>query len=304
MYTGLRLSTQTFRADEQEYDHLPVAIEEINDTIGAPNILSVDSFSSIKDMYEYCARRGIHLVAPYKGTRGKPEREDIRLDEVDEHKIPRCPHCGGEGDILGPGLGHYWDENEEPRIRARCIQQGSDECRAHPIFSIACETEWRLLSGLPLTTQLYNAVAERHETFEMSFDADRDRHRLAGKDKSSILPRRGVPAQRLRAEIARLLDWFRASLWNGWIEGRHRVNQKEPVDLMGPHVNRHRQAKPGLGLNRLARIMGARRRRNLNFPYGPAAERLGLVPPRPAPPPEGGSGGDPPPDADAPADRG
>ena len=26
-FTGLRLSTQTFRADEQEYDHIPAAID-------------------------------------------------------------------------------------------------------------------------------------------------------------------------------------------------------------------------------------------------------------------------------------
>lgn len=105
-FTGLRLSTQTFRADEQEYDHIPVAIKEITDTLGAPpQVLSVDKFSSIKDMYEYCTRRGIYLVAPYKGTVHTPTAESIRSDEFDEQQIARCPNCGGESDITSPGLG-------------------------------------------------------------------------------------------------------------------------------------------------------------------------------------------------------
>lgn len=306
-FTGLRLSTQTFRADEQEYDHLPAAVDEITATIGAPSVISVDRFSSIRDAYEYCTRRGIYLVAPYKGTVQKPERQHMRTDAFDEHQIPRCPHCGGESDITSPGLGHYFAPNGEPRIRARCINRDSEECRRQATFSIACETEWRMLTGLPLTTQLWHAVSERHQTFEAVFNNDRDRHGFAGKDTTGMLSRRGVPAQRLRGEIARLLDWFRACLRNGWIEGWERTNAKEPVDLMQPHRDRRKRLKPGLGSGRLARVLAARRKRALNLPYGSVAERLGLVPapanadgPSEQPP----QGGQPPPDAAAPADRG
>ncbi len=299
-FTGLRLSTQVFRADEQEFDHIPAAIEEIRDTLGAPPlILSVDRFSSIKDMYEYCAWRGIYLVAHYKGSRQKPERKDLRCDSFDEHQIPRCPHCGGEGDILGEGLGHYWEpgpEPREPRVRARCRNLESDECRAHPIFSVPCAVDYRMMTGLPLTTQLWHAVAERHGTWESIFGNDRDRSGFAGKDTTGMLARRGVAPQRLRGEISRMLDWFRLCLRQGWIEGWERQNPHEAIDLMADQVNHRGVVKYGIGKGRLARVMGARRRRGLNLPYGSVAERLGLVAP-----PADVEAGEPPPDADAPA---
>ncbi len=297
-FTGLRLSTQVFRADEQEYDHIPVAIEEINDTLGRPpRVLSVDKFSSTKDMYEYCERRGIYLVGHYKGSQTKPDREHLRCDAFDEHQIPRCPHCGGESDILGTGLGHYWDsETEEPRIRGRCLNRDSDECRRDDTFSLPCMTEPRMLTGLPLTTQLWHAVAERHGTWEAIFGNDRDRSSFAGKDTTGMLSRRGVPAQRLRGEISRMLDWFRVCLRHGWIEGWENLNENEPIDLMADRVDRRGVTKYGIGKGRLARVMGARRIRGLNLPYGSVAERLGLVPPsvRASDVPDGG---EPPPDA-------
>jgi hypothetical protein len=301
-FTGLRLSGQTFRADEQEYDHIPAVIEEITDTLGvAPDIVSVDRFSSTRNMNEYCTRRGIYLVAPYKGVRQRPTREDMRCDLFDEHHVPRCPDCGGEADIISAGLGRYFDDNGEPRIRGRCITRDSDECRDRDTFSIACEEEWRMLTGLPLTTQLWHAVAERHGTFEAVFGNDRDRHGFAGKDQSGRLSRRGVPAQRLRGEISRMLDWFRICLRHGWIDGWENRNPNVPVDLMADRVDRRGRRRSGLGGNALASVLRDRRDRGLNLPYGSVAERLGLIPPTQPLPPEAG---EPPPDASAPADRG
>lgn len=246
MYTGLRLSTQTFRADEQEYDHLPAAVEEINETIGGLSVLSVDKFSATRDVYEYCGRRGIYLVAPYKGSVQKPKRQDIRMIEVDEHQIPRCPDCGGPGDVIGPSLGHYWDENEQPRIRARCINRDSDECAAHPIFSEASETEWRLLTGLPLTTQLYHAVRERHQTFESGFNADRRRNSFAGKGRQRALValgRPGAAAARRDLTDARLVPRLPAQRLDrrlGTAERRHTRRS----DGAASRTGRTRQARP------------------------------------------------------------
>jgi hypothetical protein len=303
-HTGLRLSTKPFRADEQEYDHFPAAIEELNDTLGPDTrVLSTDAFSSIKDMHEYCEWRGVYLVAPHRASRHKPHREDLRTDVVDEHQHPRCPHCGGDTDITSPGLGHYWapgPEPREPRIRGRCLERGAEECRRDDVFSVPCTAEPRLLTGLPLTLQLYHAVRERHQTWESVFGNDRDRHGFAGKDTSGRMSRRGIAPQRLRGEISRMLDWFKACLRNGWIEGWENRNPNQPIDLLADHPGRRGRIKHGLGLGRLARIMSARRARGLNLPYGPNAERLGLVPPS-APAAEAGQ---PPPDGDAPADRG
>lgn len=136
-------------------------------------------------------------------------------------------------------------------------------------------------------------MLERHETWESTFGNDRDRHGFAGKDTSAVLCRAGIATQRLRGEISRMLDWFRACLRNGWIEGWENRNTKQPIDLMEDHIGSRGRMRTGYGKRALARELRERRLRGLNLPYGPVAERLGLVPPpvpasddEPDPPPE------------------
>ena len=121
-----------------------------------------------------------------------------------------------------------------------------------------------MLIGLPRYSERYQAVRAAHKNRERSFIQRRRRFGVAGKDETGRLKRRGNGAQRLRAAIARFLEWLFICLRHGWI---------------GSHA--YRNAVVLLKRGGKAAAAGLIRRRfgvGLMLPYGPKAFRLGLAP--------------------------
>lgn len=86
---------------------------------------------------------------------------------------------------------------------------------------------------------------------------------------------RSLEAQRLRAQAARFLEWFRICLRFGWLAGHKAARAAEL------------RAKNGIGADSHQGLLFNRRKRRLDLPYGDAAVRCGLARagPPPAPPP-------------------
>jgi hypothetical protein len=261
------LAAEAIAADVQEYAAWPSVLEQITDLLGeAPYTVSFDGLSSISKVYEHNTRRGVATIAPAK-QRGKLTREETRKASFDEHGIPRCKHCGGEGDIDAPKLGLTFQKGE-PFLRFRCVLQLTDKCGETQ--RIACCEDWRLLTPLSRKTLLYHALRRDHRKMEKLFGHWRQRYRVFGKDRGGMLQKNGTSTQRLRAKASLVIEWLRINIRHGWLGDHAQVNP-----------NRVR-IDTGVGAKRLHNTLLGRRRRGLNLPYGPRAQHLGLAPPSPA----------------------
>lgn len=322
MYTKQIIAIVCFPANDQEYDHYPELMRRIRRALGRyPLAVSVDAFSSIESFFRWNTMRGIATIAPYKYGRGSKDREDLRTDLYDEHGIPRCQHCGGEGDQDSPGYGLYFDSAGEARIRFRCKtpQPGEPGCLTKN-QSILCSENWRLLVPLSRKTELYYALRKRHIFFEGTFRHWRQLYGGQGKEVMSRLARRGVPAQELRAQGALMMQWLRISLRNGWLarpDGSRwtTLNDSIPMQLSGVKRLPGGGILHGVGQGALDRVMAARHRRKIDVPHGATAIRKGYArppaviaassaeaedggaPTRPPPRLPRGNDGRPPPDA-------
>lgn len=187
------------------------------------------------------------------------KERDVRWDEYGD---PRCKHCGGPVIRVGNGLGFVFDHGE-PVIRFKCHLGHTDECRKQT-QQIACSENWRMLIGLPRHSERYMAVRAAHKNLERTFAQRRRRFAVSGKDETGRLKRRGNGAQRLRAAIARFLEWLYICLRHGWI---------------GSHAHRNAVVLLQRGGKAAAEILIRRRFGfGLMLPYGPRAFRLGLAP--------------------------
>ena len=83
-----------------------------------------------------------------------------------------------------------------------------------------------------------------------------------------------MPAQRLRASAALLLDWFRLNLRQGWlapIDLAVQPNTFEPERLSGVQDRVSGQVTSvGVGTERLGELLRERAEANLELPYGTA----------------------------------
>lgn len=300
MYTKTILAIICFPANDQEYDHYPELMRRVRRGLGRyPLAVSVDAFSSIASFYRWNTMRAIATIAPYKYARRTDNREDLRTDLYDEHGIPRCQHCGGEGDQDSPGYGLYFDSHKHARIRFRCKMPQPGEAGCLKKQSILCSENWRLLIPLSRKTELYYALRKRHLFFEGTLRHWRQLYGGLGKETMSRLARRGVDAQELRAQGALMMQWFRISLRNGWLarpDGTlwSTINEQRPVQLSGERQLSNGTTRRGIGQSALNRVLGARRRRRLDLPYGAVARRKGYLPPEPEPPPPDSDGRPPP----------
>ncbi len=291
MYTKTILAIHCFPANDQEFDHYPDLMRSIRRALGRyPLAVSVDAFSSTEAFFRWNTMRGIATIAPYKYGRGSQDRQDLRTDLYDEYGIPRCLCCGGEGDQDSPGLGLYFDSEGHARIRFRCKTPQPGEAGCLKNQSILCSENWRLLVPLSRNTELYYALRKRHLFFEGTLRHWRQLYGSVGKEVMSRLARRGVDAQELRAQAALMMQWFRISLRNGWLaqpDGTlwHQINEQRPVQLSGDRRLPDGSIRHGIGQAALNRVLGARRRRRIDLPYGAVAARKGYLPPEPQPPP-------------------
>jgi hypothetical protein len=236
-----------------------------------PRAVSTDRGFAFKSFYEYNARRGVAVVAPFRKRTQGEQHQDRRTEAFDEHGVPRCQHCGGPGDQLGPGLGPRFDKAGEPSILFRCLLQPAPDCRKAQ--SLPCARDWVQLPLLAQESALFHAIRYAHHNKEGHFHADRHRYAVAGRSGLGRLRRTGIDAQRLRSAAALLLNWFQVSLRQGWLDPREldvTLNDSVPVRLATMHESM-------IGFDTLAELRRNRDENNLELPYGAAAGRLQRV---------------------------
>ena len=94
-----------------------------------------------------------------------------------------------------------------------------------------------MLIPLNRLTEQYNALRVTGKTMERVWRHWRDRYNVAGKNlESRTFRRQSQLCQELRGETARLIEWVRVLLREGWLGGTRRS-----VDAPAPVV-RQRQA--------------------------------------------------------------
>jgi hypothetical protein len=157
------------------------------------------------------------------------------------------------------------------------------ECRFHHFtgckgqFKTPCLDDPLALLALPRVTEMYWTTRYMRHTFESTHSAQTQRHAIGGKQKPKALGRQqSVPAQRLRAWACLLLDWYRASLRNGWLEAnqlvvvRHRIQEKVISGSIDPIT--HEVLRSGRGTSLLQERLAEREAAGLCLPYGRKAE--------------------------------
>ena len=283
MFTKTIIALVNFPANDQEYDHYPELMRRVRSATGRyPLAVTADAFYSSEAFYRWNTKRGIATVAPFKCNRHRPNREDYRTDEYDEHGCPRCKYCGGPGDQDLAGCGLIFDGEGNARIRFRCKTPQPGEPGCNEFQSIPCSLNWRLLIPLSRLNVLYFALRKRHMSFEHTFRHWRQLYGSFGKEVMSRLARRGVAAQELRSQAALMLQWFRVDLRQGWLARPDgtlwpTINEAGIVQLSGPRRLSNGRMGGGVGRRSLNRVLSARRRRGLDLPYGPVAIRKGYI---------------------------
>ena len=277
MYTGLPLAISVFPADVAEWDGYPDLFRVMVAALGeAPRVVSVDRGFALRPFHEFNIRRGVAVVAPFrKRTKGE-KLVDRRTDAFDEHGVPRCKFCGGPGDQTSRGFGLAFDSAGEPHIRFSCLLQLTHDCQKPQ--SIGCAEDWVQLLPLSRETELYHAVRHAHHNKEGLFQHDRRRYAVAGKEGLGRLCRSGIEAHRLRACAALLLNWFRISLRQGWLDPVELTvsrNTSEPVRLSGlADPDTGERLEPGIGAAALRKLELHREEHRLELPYGSSSARL------------------------------
>jgi hypothetical protein len=280
LFTGGRLSdhcvsASALEASPEVYD---VASDRATAAVGEPAVAeAADRGFSFPRIFERNLRAGTAPVIPFRKTRAG-DRDVLRTDRYDEHGVPRCQHCGGEGDFTSAGLG-LKTQRGEPRLHFRCMIGNTAACAR--VQSIACSQQWRLLNPLDRRADVYHAISRASRQRESTDHHVDRRGRVAGKDFATRPKRIGQPVQQLRSETSRFLEWLRICLIRGWLPGYTRPSPI-PGDELAP--------VPLSAGDRTERVWASRRRKGLSLPYGPAAERLKLA----------AGGGGPPDDPDDP----
>jgi len=283
IFTGGTLANVHIVAGTPEYRAYPALHRKTTRATGAEmETVSGDKGLAEQRVFRLAARRRVAINLPFrKPNQSITDRAQLRTDRYDEYGTPRCVHCGGPGYIDGPRLGLHIDKGV-PVLRFRCLLGHTDECKIR-VQQRRCDENWQLLVGLARTSERRAALMTIEGNYERTFREARTRFGRSGKDTSMRLPRAGIRAQRLRAAIGRLIEWFYICLRHGWIGNHPYRNTESVLHRVGLAYHRYQKA--------------VRRKKGLDLPYGPKAVTLGLAPPpEPEPPPEP-SAPDPPPDA-------
>lgn len=266
--TGGVLAGVIFPANRQEHAAMPLLLRRLERATGKlPETIAGDRALSVRKTARLLARRKIARVSPFRRQSQHMRSEaDLRTERWDEHG-PRCEHCGGPSNQHGAKLG-LTIVRGEPVIRHRCMLGTTADCLK--IQQIRCNEEPLVLNGLSPTSERYQALAAAERNLERTHYQKRRRFAVAGKDDTGKLKRRGASVQRLRAAIARFLEWFYICLRHGWL-GQH------PYRNLSDVLQRRAWGK-------VEKLLHRRRAAGLELPYCPVAIRLGLAPPLPPPP--------------------
>lgn len=267
--TGGTIEGVIFGAHRQEHVAMPALVRRMERALDGdlPETLSGDKGLYVKKVARLCAKKQIALIAPFRRQSHLQSEADLRTDRWDEHG-PRCEYCGGPSTQHGAKLGLHTPRGV-PELRHKCRLGTTPDCKK--IQRLRCDENYLVLVGLSPATERYQALLAQQRNLEHTHVQKRRRFSVAGKDQTSKLKRRGVRVHRLRAAIARFLEWFYICLRHGWLPGHSYMNTSALLQRSG------RKA--------LEKLLFRRRNHGLEIPYGKAAIRLGLAPP--LPPPQG-----------------
>lgn len=263
-YVGAPLAVFATSVGVQEYDAYPYLWEKVEAAVGdRPEAMVTDRGYHVQSVFEHNTRHRVSTIAPWRQPRVGIFPEDLECARYDRHGVVRCQACGGETTMGRPGLGLYFDERDQPRLRVECSLQPTAACRGQQ--TIACSEEWRLLQPINRTQRLYHELLHANKNKEGLFHHWRRRYGVAGNDFAERPKRRqSVTCQALRAAAGLLVEWLRICLRHGWLGSHRRRNETEPVERIA-----------GRGI--WEQLHRSRRDLDLDVPYGPAARALGYA---------------------------
>ena len=130
---GVPLAINPVPADIQEWDAYPPLYDLICRILGHPPlIVSTDRGLATKPFYLFNTLRRVAVAGPRRLRPGMKKDDHLAWRHpqglFDEDGIPRCEHCSGPGQQDGPGLGLYFTDQGEPRIRFRCLVPLTTRC--------------------------------------------------------------------------------------------------------------------------------------------------------------------------------
>lgn len=271
VFIGAPIAVRAIAADESEGSHYPELLEQARTASGSyPDRVAGDRGYSISPVFALNSQLGIASVFPWRRHSTIKTREEVDRDEYDRHGIPRCRHCGGPGQMTGAGLGFHLVRGDEPVLRYRCMLQITPECKHEQ--QISCSLNPRLLIPLNRLTDQYHALSVASKSMERVWHHWRDRYGVAGKHADTrTLRRESRECQELRSQAARLIEWFRILLRNGWAGSHRRAPEAAPKQVSGAR--------------RLRSTLRSRERNRVDVPYGRYAVGAGYAPDAEPPPP-------------------
>jgi hypothetical protein len=220
-YTGGALDVFVMNASINEFHANDTIVDRLIEALGeAPRAICYDKGFSIERVFRRNTSEGIATVAPFRGGR-YGNRADYDSELYDRHGIPRCKHCGAEGQFVS------FLRSPKPRLLYAC-SLGCSEAKGKRM-SINCDEKWRLLLPLWRTTEAYMALRRSSRSYNEGIHSYwRSRYGVGGTNSKTRPKRIGVAWQQLRASAALLAEWLKICWREGWL-GSPRRNTNDPV---------------------------------------------------------------------------
>ncbi len=253
-------------ASEQECHLFPKLYDRVKDMVGeVPETAIGDRGISVASCFEYATKNGTAPVFPWRMPGGgHPQRHD--KDTHDRHGVARCKHCGGPTKQI-----RFAVENGNPRLWFRCVD-GTNTPDCGQVQTIYCSQDWRTLIPLERTTPLYHELKESHQTYEAVHQYWKTRYKICAAHTGVRTRVVSIDWNRLRANVACLIDWLRIAKKNDWLAP---AAPKQKGRKRNPRKVGERRFKRR-GEDCAADLDHKRQRMGLGTPYGPNAAKLGL----------------------------
>lgn len=263
-------------ASTQESAMFPKMFDRVSEMAGAaPQTVIGDRGFSVASCFEHATRHGSAPVFPWRAANQHDRRQD-RLTH-DRHGVKRCKHCGGEMKQTRFAIDKA-DPNDvykgRPCFWFKCVLPFTEACKGEQ--RMYCEDEWRDLIPLSRLEPLYHELKASHQEYEGAHDYWRDRYKVAADTLANRPKAVGLGWHRLRAHVACLVEWLRIAAKNKWLAPAPEVKRgrraKQATTAKLKIVRRHVDTAQ----NALATLRNSRIKHELDIPYGPQAEALGL----------------------------
>ncbi len=187
-----------------------------------PQAISGDRGFAYPFIYEANTRLGIQTVAPWRkfaDGRDRPtERIFVGSDGFRSSSTETASSTAGTAADRRSAGSCASRRGENPRLLVKCLLPSAPDSPCSKLQSVPCELDWRMLTELPRNDPRYLALESRFQ-FERSHHLRRVRNRNGAKDPLLRPKRLGRRWQQLLLSTGTMLDWFRAGIKHGWLEG-------------------------------------------------------------------------------------